>query len=379
MHSDPLRQIKLLNAESKGQHIEDIVTELRKIEDQKRQQRKTGFIRLFGKSISPNADTQQFQLKQSSKVNIQRIRQYSYDANIDAVRIKEYPCFCAVCLNGRFDDCQLFKQKIINVFIEKRHVSQANIEEIDLDDGDLEQNLNNDSWKQDPNLSIDIDFLNNEHPEEFNTEESGDNPDSKNVNTSFQSDACSSQPDKGQKTSSQTKKNIPDLQDFGPLDVSMSDYDYVQNRINNMMPRQSIKPAKYIMEKQSLNDLFKRTGLLDGFTLNYLGNMFTSQSQSTDCYIFDPQIADYLRLPAKNRPVDWVRSLTTHNSERFASAERIIIPWNHNRNHWTVIYLKCQMKTIQYFDSCREPPRYTDMKSIIKFFEVNFMEIYICD
>ena len=368
LHSDPLRQIKLLNADSRAQNIDDIIENLRRIETQKRQQRVSLFTRLFGKSISFNPESPQYQLKNSTKINIQRIRQYSYDSKEDSIQIKEFPCFCSSCLGGSFDQCQLYNQKIIKVLIENRKSNVKNAEISDPEDLS-DHNSEKDGHKKEPNISIDIEYLNDEYPEEMKQSEKNEE------NESFGSEACSL-PEKTNQTSSQKQDKIPNLADFGNLDISMDDFDYVQHRINNMVSYEQIKPTKYFMEKKSLEELFKRNGLVDSFTLNYVGYMYLTQFDTKDCYVFDPQISRYLAQPVRQRP-NWQRSLTTHDQDCFADAKRIIIPWHYNSNHWTVVYMNSKNKTIQYFDSYNKPPKLTDMSKIINFVKVSFYQIFL--
>ena len=368
LHSDPLRQIKLLNAESRAQNIQDIVDNLRRIEIQKRQQRVSLFTRLFGESIPLNAESPQYQLKNSTKINIQRIRQYSYDSKQDSIQIKEFPCYCSFCLGGTFDQCQLYNQKIIKVLIENRKSNVGNADLSETEDQTDQYNNKNlaDEHKKESNISIDIEFLNTEFAEEMKQ------PEKDKENESFGSEACSL-PDKANQTSSQKNDKIPDLEDFGNLDISMDDFDYVQHRINNMVSKEEIRPTKYFMEKKSLEELFKRNGLVDSFTLNYVGYMYLKEFDTKDCYVFDPQISRYLRLPVKQRS-NWRQFLTTHDQNCFADAKRIIIPWHYNSNHWTVVYLNSKNNTIQYFDSYNNPPKLTDMSRIINFVKVNFYQ-----
>ena len=359
----------MLNSDSKGQNIEDIVENLTRIEIQKRQQRVSGFIRLFGESVPLSPDSPQYQLKNANKINIQRIRQFSYNETLDQIKIKEFPCYCSSCLTGAFEQCHFFNQKIIYVDIENRRLREKNDDELESEpatDPISNQELN-ETREMIPNTSIDVEYLHKEYSEEFQPKQSP--TETKKTNASFDSQPCSS-PDRVNQTSSQKKDDIPDLLDLGPLDVSLNDFDFVQHRINNMVFQECLKPTKYMMDKKSLEELLNRKGLLDGCTLNYIGNMYLSQNNSNNCYVIDPQLANFLRTPARARR-EWTRCLTTHDPKRFEEAEKLIIPWHQDRNHWTCYYLNSTNQTIQYFDSYREPPRLTDLKQIIKFIRVS--------
>ena len=155
--------------------IPKLVVILQDQELDKRRKRTTNFVRLYGGSIQSEHQNK-LELKSAQKINILRVRQYMYDKNTDEVVLKEIPCICAECLNGKFEECSVFEQTIIRTGIQsivnepKRALRSQNrkteeIEQKPDDEDDEYEECDLQNQKQSDN--IDIEFLNNCQPEEI--------------------------------------------------------------------------------------------------------------------------------------------------------------------------------------------------------------------
>ena len=375
-----------MNNENQGQTIPDMIAILERKEEDMRNRRNKNMIRLFAESSS-NSIQRRFELKQSSKLNIKMIRQFRYDSSKDKVQLKSIPCICEECLKGNFYQCLIYDQPIIEVDIVESNGSiqlrnAVDDENHEIEDFDPPHILGKD-------YTIDLDFVNLEFqsdPERRCTTPRQDsqninNPDSQNDNASDEiRDVELSSPNPTCVTSSQ-KDGLIELKDFGSLDedVEQTDDQYILDRLACMSNSAFIEPIRFGTDKRCLQAILEKTGLVEGFSLDYIGYMLLKQyPNSADCSFLKTQLCLWLKYPVKTR-ADWTTNLisTTErlDEQSFIKSKRIILPWNKDGNHWTVFHFDSTKKIIESFDSFHSAPHSSDLKRITNFLRVSILFI----
>ena len=86
--------------------------------------------------------------------------------------------------------------------------------------------------------------------------------------------------------------------------------------------------------------------------------------QRKDFKNFEPTALTYI---SSFIPFFAIQSLT--------SSKRIIVPWNVNRNHWTLFVFDSNRKIIEHFCSLRANPKLHELSLITKCLEVSFIRI----
>ena len=90
LHGEPIRLIKHMNEDSKGQTIQEIVSILQTNENEMRKSRSEDFCRVYGESQFCSA-AREYELKNAARINIQMIRMYHFDKSTNRVNFKEIP------------------------------------------------------------------------------------------------------------------------------------------------------------------------------------------------------------------------------------------------------------------------------------------------
>jgi len=371
-----------MNNENQGQTISDIIAILERKEEEMRLRRNKNMIRLFAESSSSSIK-RKFELKQSSKLNIKMIRQYRYDRSKDKVQLKSIPCICEKCLEGNFYQCLIYDQPIIEVDIVESPSSLQLRNAVDDENDEIENFNATEILRKD--FSIDFDFLNLEFqndPQRRCTTPRQDsqninNPDSRNDNSPDEiRDVELSSPNPTCVTSSQ-KDGLIELIDFGSFDedVEQTDEKYILDRLTCMSNSDYIEPIRFETDKRCLQAIFEKTGLVEGWSLDYIGFMILKKyPNSGDCSFLKTQLCLWLGYPEETR-ADWTTNLISMterlDEQSFIKTKRIILPWNKNGNHWTVFHFDSTKKIIESFDSFHSPPHSSDIKRITDFLKVS--------
>ena len=356
LHGEPIRQIKLMNENSTGQSIDEIVSILRTKEDENRRLRKDNFCRVYGET--PCSDDQnKFEIKDVGKYNIQMIRMVRYDRPSDKIQFKEIACFCQQCLNGKFNECLLYKQPVISadivlssekrqlrtekevVFEDDEKLNEEILKEPILLESNLDMNYINKSEIHEfdpiiiehvPNLDVSVGSVGCSSPnQEFRTSsqkvnsEPGGSPDKKASFGDNQADASTTHSryrddsNPGQNsTSNFDPSNSPIVHD------SAADEDYISQRLNFMGNDDYLSPRKIGMNVEQLRSIFNKKGLLFGDCLNFVGNMLMSANPN-DCVILKTEFYRWFKAAPKWR-FAWKTNLLCSEAEFKNAKERYL-------------------------------------------------------
>lgn len=372
----------MMNCENDGQTIPDFIDILRSNEKHSRTKRQHNMIRLFAESRTESSE-KRFELKDASKINIKMVRQYRYDEKTEKVQLKSIPCICENCLQGNFNLCKNYKQTIIESdIIDYNHPRQLRPNSKCEEPEEIEESQEFEDFS-DINLSkekyesyIDMRFIN----DFLKAEPQSQQPSPLNANeadTQFEEPEDFvgytelSSPNADHITSSQEHKQV-DFDDLGSIDDnddSLNDENYIHQRLQCMSKHDCLEPRRFLNDKTCLEALLKLDGWLYGWTLNYFGYMLLKERNDKSCSIMKTEIASWLKLPVKTRP-EWQFNLLGE-AEAFQNANRIIIPWHKEGNHWILLQFDARRKIIESFDSLHELPLQSDMKRVKNFLRVS--------
>ena len=221
------------------------------------------------------------------------IRQYRYDMKTNKVHLKSIPCICEDCLDGNFGQCCFYDQQIIEAdIIETKDALQLRKDSYVEEIVDHEDYSEADVFLRN-NHEIDIDFLNRELEDQSQNKTASPQQDSKNLDSPDPSIVDSpnyigsvelSSPNPDCITSSQ-KENLVEFADFGSLDDRNED-EYLLNRLNSMSDSEYIEPKEFGTDKKCLKAIFETTGLVEGFSLDFFGNIILQHPNMNMYYIF---------------------------------------------------------------------------------------------
>ena len=226
------------------------------------------------------------------------------------------------------------------------------------------------------NYTIDMDFVNqfqsdpqseSTTPRQESHNMNGPDPQNSPVDIG---DVELSSPNPDNVTSTQ-KEDLNELKDFGVFNenADQNDDEYILNRLTCMSNSYYIEPIRFMADKSSLQRIYEKAGLVDGYGLDYIGHIIHEEASNTsDCSFLKTQFSLWLTYPVKTR-ANWTTNLIA-DEESFIQAKRIILPWNKAGNHWIVLHFDSTRKIIENFDSLHGPSNLSDIKRITNFLRV---------
>ena len=369
MHAEPLRLIKAMHSDSVGQTIEDFINRLRLHENEMRKTRNADFCRVYGES-QLFEKAHEYELKNSTKINIKMIRMYHYNKSNDVIKFKEIPCFCFNCLDGQFDKCEILVQPIVSSDI----VPASELRKL----RNQPEDVMNDSFEQREDITtepiifdsnLDVKFFKDYEIEEHEPVEIEHK---KKADVSFCGSEESSSPTDDFQTSSQKflntsltrNQNIsqssyaksvltidedgnllppspinddgnlfpsPPIDDEDPvspiivqnesIDKNLRDADeaFIMRRLN-YLDQQYLLPENIGLEKKDFLTVFDKKGKLYGTCIDYIGNMLMKNSEN-DCVILRCELYNWLHASSKFR-FAWKNNIMCSESKFENAKER---------------------------------------------------------
>ena len=136
-----------------------------------------------------------------------------------------------------------------------------------------------------------------------------------------------------------------------------------------MLDGDFLQPIEFMVNSTCLKRLFGRSSekWLTGWSLDYLANLFLTKKEIR-VSVLKAEFTTWLAKPLRRRS-KWQTNIIESESE-FLSAEKIIIPFHFNLNHWTVFYFDSTRRMVEYFDSYHAEPSTVDIASLSDFLKV---------
>ena len=312
--------------------------------------------------ISKTIDEPRIGIKKSGALQNMMVKMASYDAKQDKLLMSDLACLCSSCNFGKFDSCENYTHRIVKAEISStKSKTKKKTFSDDFIAEEEEFNKYEAEWDKKIEQYEEMDF---DNEQDFLDSSSRTKHSQKNVDLS---------PPDADNYRFSPQYDSKYFKDFGSFDAeSDADEKNIMNRLDCMAAGDCIEPKTFLTDKECILAILNRTGLVVGWSLDYIANMLLSQKSNIhECSILKTETKSWLACD-KNTRWEWQRNLLT-NEDAFTNAKRILFPWNKNGRHWTLFHFDSTRKIIESFDSLHEKPKPDDFKDASYFIKVCFI------